>query len=86
MNVKVSIVVPIYKIAESYLRKCIDTLINQTLREIEVLLVDDGSPDHSGTICDEYAAKDGRIIVIHQPNQGVSVARNTGVDHATETP
>lgn len=83
MVAKVSIVVPVYRVVESYLRKCIDTLTNQTLKEIEILLVDDGSPDNCGQICDEYAAKDERIVVIHQSNQGVSVARNTGVRHAT---
>lgn len=83
MTAKVSIVVPIYKIAESYLLKCIDTLINQTMKEIEIILVDDGSPDNAGQICDEYAEMDERITVIHQLNQGVSVARNTGLGHAT---
>ena len=83
MIAKVSIVVPIYKIAESYLHKCIDTLTNQTLKNIEIILIDDGSPDNSGQICDEYAEKDERVVVIHQLNQGVSVARNVGVGHAT---
>lgn len=78
----VSIIVPVYK-AEKYIHQCIDSLLAQTYRNIEVILVDDGSPDHCGKICDEYAAKDGRVKVIHQLNGGVSVARQTGIDHAT---
>ena len=77
--IKVSIVVPIYKINEKYLRKSIESLCVQTLSEIEIILVEDGSPDNCGAICDEYAAKDTRIKVIHQENQGVSVARNQGI-------
>ena len=78
----VSIIVPVYK-AEKYIHQCIDSLLAQTYRNIEVILVDDGSPDHCGKICDEYAAKDYRVKVIHQQNGGVSVARQTGIDHAT---
>ena len=78
----VSIIVPVYK-AEKYIHQCIDSLLTQTYRNIEVILVDDGSPDHCGKICDEYAAKDYRVKVIHQQNGGVSVARQTGIDHAT---
>lgn len=78
----VSIIVPVYK-AEKYIHQCIDSLLAQTYRNIEVILVDDGSPDHCGKICDEYAAKDCRVKVIHQQNGGVSVARQTGIDHAT---
>lgn len=78
----VSIIVPVYK-AEKYIYQCIDSLLAQTYRNIEVILVDDGSPDHCGKICDEYAAKDCRVKVIHQQNGGVSVARQTGIDHAT---
>lgn len=78
----VSIIVPIYKIKESYLRQCIDSLVSQTLRDIEIILVEDGSPDDCGKICDEYGQKDSRIVVIHQKNQGVSVARNNGMDAA----
>lgn len=85
MRAKVSVIVPIYRIPERYLRQCIDSLIGQTLREIEILLIDDGSPDNADEICEEYAARDDRIIVIHQENQGVSVARNTGLDHAEGT-
>ena len=76
--VKVSIIVPIYKV-EKFIGECIESLMNQTFEEIEIILVDDGSPDGSGNICDEYAKKDGRIKVIHQKNSGVSVARNNGM-------
>ena len=78
----VSIIVPVYK-AEKYIHQCIDSLLAQTYSNIEVILVDDGSPDNCGKICDEYAAKDYRVKVIHQQNGGVSVARQTGIDHAT---
>lgn len=78
----VSIIVPVYNVGK-YLEKCVDSLINQTLEDIEIILIDDGSPDNSGEICDKKAAKDKRIHVIHQKNQGVSVARNAGLDYAT---
>ena len=78
---KVSIIVPVYKV-EKYLRKCIDSIINQTLKDIEIILVDDGSPDKCGKICDEYAAKDTRIKVIHKENGGLSSARNAGMEVA----
>ena len=65
------------------IHQCIDSLLAQTYSNIEVILVDDGSPDNCGKICDEYAAKDCRVKVIHQQNGGVSVARQTGIDHAT---
>lgn len=85
MNSKslVSIVVPIYKVPEKYLRQCIESCIRQTLRDIEIILVDDGSPDRCGQICDEYAEKDDRIRVIHKVNGGLAAARNTGQDAAT---
>lgn len=76
---KVSIIVPIYKIEERYLIECLDSLISQTLKEIQIILIDDGSPDKCGVICDEYAKKDTRITVVHQANQGVSCARNKGI-------
>lgn len=82
-NAKVSVVVPIYKVPEKYLRKCIESLISQSMKEIEILLVDDGSPDDCGKICDEYAANDERIVVIHQKNKGLSGARNSGYEKAT---
>ena len=78
----VSIIVPVYK-TERYLRKCIDSLISQTLKNIEIIIVDDGSPDNSGIICDEYAKKDDRIKVVHKENQGLGMARNTGLENAT---
>lgn len=77
--IKISIIIPIYKVPEEYLRKCIESCINQTLKDIEIILVDDGSPDNCGEICDEYAIKDNRIKVIHKRNEGVSSARNTGI-------
>ena len=81
-KIKVSIIVPIYNV-EKYLNKCIQTIIEQSYKNIEIILVDDGSPDNSGKICDEYALKDKRIKVIHQKNSGVSEARNAGIDIAT---
>lgn len=78
----VSIIVPIYNV-EQYLEKCIDSIINQTLKDIEIILVDDGSPDNCGQICDEYAKKDNRIKVIHKENGGLSSARNAGLKIAT---
>jgi len=79
---KVSIIVPIYNV-EKYLAECIESLCSQTLEDIEIILVDDGSPDNSGAICDEYAQKDTRIKVIHKKNAGVSAARNDGLSIAT---
>ena len=78
----VSIIVPIYN-AEKYIHECIDSLLAQTYTNIEVILVDDGSIDNCGKICDDYASKDKRVKVIHQKNGGVSVARQTGILHAT---
>lgn len=79
----VSIIVPVYKVPEQYLRKCIESLMNQTLQNIEILLVDDGSPDDCGEICDTYAEKDERIKVLHKENGGLSSARNYGCKYAT---
>ena len=78
---KVSVIVPVYK-AEKYLRKCVDSILAQTFKDFEVLLVDDGSPDGSGAICDEYAKKDPRVRVFHKENGGVSSARQCGLDNA----
>ena len=78
---KVSIVVPIYNV-ERYLSECLDSILYQTLKNIEVILVDDGSPDNCGKIIDEYAKKDSRVIAIHQENSGYSVAVNKGIDLA----
>lgn len=78
----VSIIVPIYKVPEKYLRKCIESIIAQTMEEIEILLVDDGSPDQCGEICEEYAKNDSRIHVLHKQNGGLSSARNCGCNAA----
>lgn len=78
---KISVIVPVYK-AENYLHRCVDSLLAQTFTDFEVLLVDDGSPDRSGEICDEYAQKDDRVRVFHKENGGVSSARNVGIDNA----
>lgn len=78
----ISIIVPIYKV-EKYLHKCLDSIVNQTLKDIEIILVDDGSPDNCPHICDEYAAKDKRIKVIHNVNGGYGKAVNSGLDIAT---
>lgn len=77
----ISIIVPVYK-AEQYIHRCIDSILAQSHADFELLLVDDGSPDDCGAICDEYAAKDTRIRVFHKENGGVSSARNFGVDNA----
>lgn len=75
-----SIIVPVYK-AEHYLTHCIDSILTQTYPNFELLLINDGSPDNSGKICDEYALKDSRIRVFHKKNEGVSSARNTGLEN-----
>lgn len=81
---ELSIIVPVYKV-EAYLPKCIESILKQTFKDFELILVDDGSPDRCGDICDEYAKKDTRIRVIHQKNQGVSAARNAALDIAQGT-
>ena len=78
----ISIIVPIYNV-EKYLKRCIDSIINQTYKKLEIILVDDGSKDNSGKICDKYAKKDIRIKVIHKKNEGVSEARNVGLKVST---
>lgn len=78
---KVSVIVPVYK-AEGYLHRCVDSILAQTFIDWELLLIDDGSPDRSGEICDEYAQKDSRVRVIHKENGGVSSARQRGLDES----
>lgn len=78
----ISVIVPVYKV-EPYLRQCLDSLLSQTYENLEIILVDDGSPDNCGVICDEYATKERRIRVIHQENGGVSAARNAGLEAAS---
>lgn len=79
----ISIIVPVYQTQERYLRQCIESLTNQTFTDIEIILIDDGTPDNGGFICEEYADIDQRIKVVHQKNQGVSAARNNGMKIAT---
>lgn len=82
MSPKVSVIVPVYK-AEKYLNRCVDSIRNQTLEDIEIILVDDESPDSSPAICDEYAKADSRIKVIHKKNAGAGMARNSALEIAT---
>lgn len=77
----ISVIVPVYKV-EPYLRQCIDSILGQTYKELQIFLIDDGSPDGSGDICDEFARKDQRIKVFHTENRGLSAARNLGLDEA----
>ena len=79
---KISIIVPIYNV-ENYLSYALDSILNQTYKNLEVLLIDDGSTDSSSKIAEEYVKRDSRFILIHQKNQGLSGARNTGLNNAT---
>lgn len=81
MEPLITLIVPVYN-SEKDLRRCLDSLTSQTYRNLEIILIDDGSKDSSGAICDEYAAKDSRIVCVHQPNSGVSKARNEGIKRA----
>ena len=81
MEKLISVIVPVYNV-EAYLRRCVDSLVTQTYQNLEILLVDDGSQDGSGAICDEYAARDPRVRVIHKRNGGLSSARNIAIDQA----
>lgn len=82
MSPKISVIVPVYKV-ENYLNRCVDSILCQTFSDLEIILVDDGSPDNCGIICDEYARQDERIKVIHKRNGGLSSARNAGLDIAS---
>ena len=81
---KISVVVPVYKV-EKYLRRCVESILSQTYENLEIILVDDGSPDDCGKLCDEFAAIDSRVKVIHKKNGGLSSARNAGIAAATGT-
>lgn len=79
----ISVIVPVYKV-EKFIHRCVDSILCQSFLDFELILVDDGSPDNCGAICDKYAEKDPRIHVIHQKNGGLSAARNTGIDYVME--
>lgn len=80
----ISVIVPVYNV-ERYLRRCVDSILHQTYQDLEILLVDDGSTDASGAICDEYAAQEERVTAVHQKNGGLSAARNAGLERAQGT-
>lgn len=82
MDNKVSIIIPVFNIDE-YLMRCLESVLNQSYTNLEIILIDDGSTDQSGEICNEYAAKDKRVLVVHKENEGVSIARNIGLDMAS---
>ena len=78
----ISVIVPIYNV-EKYLERCVDSIVNQTYRNLEIILVDDGSPDNCPKMCDDFAKKDSRIRVVHKKNGGLSDARNSGMKIAS---
>jgi len=82
MEKKISVIIPVYNV-ESYLHRCVDSIINQTYNNLEIILINDGSHDNSGKICDDYASNDSRVIVVHKKNEGSSNARNAGLDIST---
>ena len=82
MNPLISVIVPIYNV-EKYLARCVDSIVNQTYKNLEIILVDDGSPDLCPQMCDDYAEKDSRIKVVHKKNGGLSDARNAGMAVST---
>ena len=79
----ITVIIPVYKVKKEYLDCCIESIYQQGVNDIEIILVDDGSPDESGIYCDNYAAKDSRIKVIHKENGGSASARNAGIKNAT---
>src|SRR5699024_1944253 len=79
---KISIIIPVFKV-EKYLQECLDSLLNQTYKNLEIILVDDASPDSCPQICDAFAKRDKRIAVIHKKNGGAASARNVGLDYAS---
>ena len=81
---KISVIVPVYNV-EPYLRRCVDSVLSQTYADFELILIDDGSTDRSGQLCDEYLKADRRVTVFHRENGGVSAARNTGIEYALES-
>lgn len=82
MKEQISVIIPIYNV-EKYLSDCVESVLKQTYTDLEIILVDDGSQDASGQICDDYAKQDSRVQVIHKKNGGLSSARNAGIDQAT---
>ena len=82
MSEKISVIIPVYNV-EKYLKQCLESILEQTYKNLEIILIDDGTKDSSGVICDDYAKKDNRIKVIHQKNMGLSGARNTGLKNST---
>lgn len=80
---EISVIVPVYKV-EQFLHRCVDSILSQSFADFELILVDDGSPDNCGAICEDYKAKDSRIHVIHRQNGGLSAARNTGIDYVMD--
>ncbi|MFC2630353.1 MAG: glycosyltransferase family 2 protein, partial [Porphyromonas sp.] len=82
---KLAVIVPVYKV-EPYLHQCVDSILSQSYRDLKVILVDDGSPDSCGAICDEYAEHDSRVLVLHKKNGGLSSARNAALPHTEDCP
>ena len=82
VDARISVVIPVYKV-EKYLDRCVESIVGQTYRNLEILLIDDGSPDSCPRMCEDWAKKDSRIKVIHKENAGLGMARNTGIEHAT---
>ena len=82
---KLAVIVPVYKV-EPYLRQCVDSILSQSYQDLKVILVDDGSPDSCGAICDEYAEQDSRVLTLHKSNGGQSSARNLALQHIDDCP